>query len=124
MEYITSEGKELVDRLIKTGLNKNQAKALLAIAKEESVTSREIEDHTSLRQPEASIAINELREKGWVSKGKKNKEGRGRPVHIYSLDKDFSAILKKIEEEEKEKIQEIKDNIQKLRESAEKEGIV
>jgi len=124
MGKITDKEKELVDGLKEAGLSKNQAKALITIAKDGPITSRKIEDQTALRQPEASIAITELKERGWVSKGKKNREGRGRPVHIYSLGKDFSAILDEIEDEEKEKIRDIEVNLQNIKDMAEKEDLV
>lgn len=108
--------KELVDRLVKTGLNKNVAKTLVYISGRDEVKSREIESEIGLRQPEVSIAMQVLREKEWVSKRDIKKEGKGRPVHAYSLENDLEDIIKEIEDKEKEKIKEIEENIEKIKE--------
>ena len=65
---LTEEQEELVNRLIKAGLQKNIAKTLVYVAGKEETKSREIESATDLRQPEVSIAMQELRERGWVTK--------------------------------------------------------
>ncbi|MFW6176158.1 MAG: ArsR family transcriptional regulator [Thermoplasmatota archaeon] len=107
--------EELVERLIKTGLNKNVAKTLVYIAGRDEIKSREIESEIGLRQPEVSIAMQDLREKDWVAKRDIKKEGKGRPVHAYSLEKDIEEIIDEIEEEEKEKIAKIEENIEKIK---------
>ncbi len=112
----SNKEEELVDRLIETGLNKNVAKTLVYISGREEIKSREIESEIGLRQPEVSIAMQDLREKGWVTKRDIKKEGKGRPVHAYSLEKNLDEIIDEIEEEEKEKIDEIKENLNKIKE--------
>ena len=42
------------------------------------------------------------------------KEGKGRPVHGYRLSKDFDEIIEEIIQEQTEKIEEIKENINEL----------
>ncbi len=113
---LTEEQEELVDRLIKAGLQKNIARTLVFVASRNETKSREIEDATDLRQPEVSIAMQELRGKGWVTKRDIKKEGKGRPVHGYQLDKPIEEIIEEIEEKEKERIDEIKQNLNKIKE--------
>ncbi len=117
-EGLTKEQEELVDRLIKAGLQKNIARTLVFVASREETKSREIEDATDLRQPEVSIAMQELRGKGWVTKRDIKKEGKGRPVHGYQLDKPIEEIIKELEAKEKERIEEIKENIEEIKELA------
>jgi len=117
-EGLTKEQEELVDRLIKAGLQKNIARTLVFVASREETKSREIEDATDLRQPEVSIAMQELRGKGWVTKRDIKKEGKGRPVHGYQLDKPIEDIIKEIEEREKERIGNIKKNLEEIKELA------
>lgn len=112
----TEEEKELIDKLYETGMNKNVAKALIFILKEGETKSRDIEINTGLRQPEVSVAVNDLMENNWISKEEVKKEGKGRPVHHYTLDKEFDGIISEIEEKEQEKIDKIKENIQKINE--------
>ncbi len=115
---LTKEQEELVDMLIKAGLQKNIARTLVFVASREETKSREIEDATDLRQPEVSIAMQELRGKGWVTKRDIKKEGKGRPVHGYKLDKPITDIIEEIEEKEKERIEEIKENLENIKEIA------
>ncbi len=53
--------ESLVDLLVNTGMPKNVAKTLAFMRKKEETTSVEIEIMTALRQPEVSIAMQELR---------------------------------------------------------------
>lgn len=112
---ISKEDKELIDRLIKSGLQKNVAKTLVYIASKDETKSREIESEMGLRQPEVSIAMQIIRDRGWVTKRDIKKEGKGRPVHAYSLKYDFEDIISEIEEEQKEKIEEIEENLEKMK---------
>ena len=61
------------------------------LRKKEETTSVEIEISTALRQPEVSIAMQELRRRKWVIKRDIKKEGKGRPVHSYKLSLPFDS---------------------------------
>lgn len=117
-ENISKNEEELIDRLMKAGLQKNVAKTLVYIAGKDETKSREIESEMRLRQPEVSIAMQIIRERGWVTKRDIKKEGKGRPVHAYSLKNDFEDIISEIEEEQRQKIEEIEDNLNKIKELA------
>ncbi len=115
---LTDEQIELVERLEQAGVKKNVAKTLVYIASKDETISRDIEVATELRQPEVSIAMQELRELGWVTKRDIKTEGKGRPVHGYRLDKTIIQIIKGIESEERERIQEIRDNLKAINQLA------
>lgn len=105
---------EIIDRLIFTGMSKNLAKTLVFLSKREETTSVQIEKATGLRQPEVSLAMQELRRRGWVNKRDIKKEGKGRPVHAYRLSKSFSRIVSTIKKEEDKKIDRIVKNMNEL----------
>ncbi len=109
------EDEHLVDLLLRTGMRKNVARTLVFLKNTPETTSVEIESSTSLRQPEVSIAMQELRNRGWVEKRDIKKKGKGRPVHSYRLSVNFPEIIDAIEEDEKERVQSILDNIEDLR---------
>lgn len=111
----TEEENKLIDRLYKTGMNRKVAKTLIFIFKKGETNSREIEAGTGLRQPEVSVAVNDLMENDWITKDEVKKEGKGRPVHHYTLKKDFDEIISEIEEKEKEKIDEVEENVQEIK---------
>lgn len=106
-----AKGGDIVEILIKTGLSKNMAKTFAFITQKEEISSVEIERATGLRQPEVSIAIQELRKMGWITKRDIKKEGKGRPVHAYKLAMPFQKIVESIEESQRKKIEEINSNI-------------
>src|SRR3990170_5256160 len=110
-----SRHHDTVDLLTRTGLPKNVAKALVFLSKREETTSVEIEKATGLRQPEVSIAMQELRRRKWVDKRDIKKEGKGRPVHSYRLSVPWSEILAQIDREEQSKIERIEANRKKLK---------
>ena len=111
----SEEQKELIERLYKTDLDNNVPEVLVVIAGRDETKSREIENETGLRQPEVSIAMQEIREKGWVTKRDVKKKGKGRPVHAYSLDKPFKEIIEEIKEKERHKIEEIENNLERIK---------
>lgn len=48
----------------------------------------------SLRQPEVSIAMKELKEWGWVKEREIKRKGKGRPLKNYKLAMDFKDVVK------------------------------
>lgn len=107
-----------VELLTRTGMPKNAARALLFLATREETTSVEIEKATGLRQPEVSIAMQELRRRRWVDKRDVKKEGKGRPVHAYRLSVTFDDIVEAIARDERRKIEGIRRTIRRLKQRA------
>lgn len=111
----SKKDEALVGLLMGTGMPKNVAKTLAFIRKKEETTSVEIETTTSLRQPEVSIAMQELRRKKWIVKRDLKKEGKGRPVHAYKLALPFEKIVDTLDKEERKRIERIESNIEQLK---------
>ena len=112
---LSRRDETLVDLLIETGLSRNIAKTLVFLSKRDETTSVEIEKATGLRQPEVSIAMQELRRRKGVDKRDIKKEGKGRPVHSYRMSVPWSEILAQIDREEQAKIDRIEANRKKLK---------
>ncbi len=110
------EDDQLVEILVNTSMRRNVAKTLVYLRDGIETTSVEIETSTALRQPEVSIAMQELRRRKWVIKRDIKKKGKGRPVHSYKLTIPFDRIVDAIEREEEKRTEMIKDNISQLRE--------
>jgi predicted transcriptional regulator len=108
----------LAELMTKAGMSKNLSKALIFIARRNETTSVEIEKATGLRQPEVSIAMQELRQRRWVEKKDIKKEGKGRPVHSYRLSVPFPEIVDTICGREAERIKQIEENLKRLRQLA------
>ena len=96
---------KVIEVMYSLGMPKNLAKTIMYISQVDECKATDIEQGADLRQPEVSIAINELMDRGWVSKREEKKKGKGRPVHIYKHNLNLSEIYKTIE---KEKLEEFK----------------
>ena len=118
----TKKDETLVKLLMRTDMPKNVAKTLVFLRKKEETTSVEIEISTALRQPEVSIAMQELRRRKWVIKRDIKKEGKGRPVHSYKLALSFDKIIETLEKEEMKRIEEIQNNVKALKQAVQQQS--
>jgi predicted transcriptional regulator len=96
------------------GMPKNLAKTLVYISQCEECRSADVEQGADLRQPEVSVAMQELRKKGWAKKRDLKKDGKGRPVHVYKLTKPLPEILETFEQNKLREVQNIKQNLDDL----------
>ena len=96
------------------GMPKNLAKTLLYISQVEECRSADVEQGADLRQPEVSVAMQELRRRGWAKKRDIKKKGKGRPVHLYKLTSDLPSILKSFEKEKMKEVENIKQDLGQL----------
>ena len=94
---------------------KNLAKTLIYISQVDECKFADVEQGADLRQPEVSIAMQELRRRGWVTKQDLNRKGKGRPVHIYKPTTHLSEILKTFEQEKLKEIESVKKDISELK---------
>ena len=105
-----------IDALTAAGMTKGIARTLAFLTTAPDwATSREIERATNLRQPEVSISVRDLINKGWVARDTLKRESKGRPICIYRMAVDLSKVYKAIEASEHEKIGEIEANLKRVR---------
>ena len=112
---LDEKDEEAVQIFTDLGIPKNLAKTLLYIYQVDECQSGDIEQGTNLRQPEVSVAMQELRKRGWVTKKDLNKKGKGRPVHIYKLTTHLSNILNAFGQEKLKEVERIKNDISELK---------
>ncbi len=79
-------------------------------------SSKDIEMATGLRQPEVSIAMRTLREKGWVGEHEVKRDGKGRPMKIYVLRSTVDEIIRYYEDKKVQESAKTMEAIQKLKE--------
>ncbi len=111
---LDEKDEKAVDIFTDLGMPRNLAKTLLYVSQFDECRSADIEQGADLRQPEVSVAMQELRRRGWVEKRDLKKKGKGRPVHIYRLTKPLSEILQSFEKEKMEQIENIKRDLETL----------
>ncbi len=112
---LDKEDEKIVDLFSELGMPKNLSKTLLYICQVKECKSSEIEQAADLRQPEVSIAMQELQKRGWVQKRNLKTEGKGRPVHIYKTSKNLSEIVKNFEKQKINEVKKVEEDLSKLR---------
>jgi len=103
-----------VQLFFELGMPRNLAKTLMFISQVNECRSAEVEQGADLRQPEVSVAMQEMRRRGWAKKRDLKKKGKGRPVHIYKLTKTLPDILKNFEGEKMKQVETIKHDLTQL----------
>ncbi len=98
------------------GVNKSVARLIAYLKDLNERSYQEIERATGLRQPEVSIAMRALREKGWITERDIRRNTKARTSKIYALRQTLEDITRHYDE--KEKIESARSNevIRKLRE--------
>lgn len=112
---LDTNDEQAVDLFVKLGMPKNMAKTLLYLSQVQECCSSEIEQGTDLRQPEVSIAMQELVKRKWVKKRTQKTEGKGRPVHIYQPMMPLKNIWDTFYQNKMEQINGIEENFTNLR---------
>ncbi len=107
--------KKIIKVFTDLGMPRNLAKTLMYISDAEECRSAEIERNANLRQPEVSVAMQELQRRGWVSKKDLKKKGKGRPVHLYRLKEPINDIIEDFESQKTQEINHIKKDLDELK---------
>jgi predicted transcriptional regulator len=115
VKHFDEKEEEIVDALISLGLNRPVAKTLAYLQQANEVKSSELEMGTDLRQPEISIAMRDLTERGWINEREEKKPGKGRPYKIYSLKVGFNDIISQLEKLQKKAVNEMYERIKQLK---------
>ena len=74
----------------------------------------DIDRRANLRQPEVSLAMKELKKRGWVEEREIKRKGRGRAFKCYKLAVDFKKIVKDLVEKKREELKEIERKLEEL----------
>ena len=109
-----SQDEKIIKVFSELGMPRNLAKTLLYISQVDECRSAEIEHGAKLRQPEVSVAMQQLQSKGWVRRRDMKKKGKGRPVHLYKLTQNLNNILKSFEKEKMKEIENIREDLTQL----------
>jgi predicted transcriptional regulator len=110
-----ADDNKAVQLFVKLGMPKNLAKTLLYISQFDECKCADVEHGADLRQPEVSVAMQELRRRNWVKKRDLKKKGKGRPVHIYKPTTNLSEIWKAFELEKLKEVETVKNDISELK---------
>ncbi len=107
--------EKIANELISLGMSRPTAWALSYLKNGNEVKSVDLERATGLRQPEVSIVMRDLKERGWIKERDEKKSGRGRPYKIYSLKISFGEIISQLEKQERKAANEAMLRFERLR---------
>jgi len=117
---LDKQDKKMVQLFAELGMPKNLAKTLLYVSQVDECLSKDIERGADLRQPEVSVAMQELHRRGWTKKRDLKKKAKGRPVHIYKFTVDLPEIVKDLERQKMVEVESVKKDLSELKTLVEK----
>ena len=112
---LSQKDVKIVEIFSDLGMPKNLAKTLMYISQCQECRSADIEYGARLRQPEVSVAMHNLEERGWITKRDQKKEGKGRPIYIYKLTSPIDNIIETFEREKMKEIESVKKDFKELK---------
>jgi predicted transcriptional regulator len=116
IKVLDEKDQELVEALEAVGIGRNVATIIVYLKDLDEATSRDIEKGSWLRQPEVSIAMRTLREKGWIGERDVKGTGKGRPMKFYKLTASIDDIVEHYEDEKRKESSQAMQSIQRLKE--------
>ncbi len=115
VKILDDKDMEFVETLRSLNVPRNVATLITFLANVDEASSREIEMGSDLRQPEVSIAMRTLRDNNWIEEKEIKREGKGRPMKVYSLKAKIDEIISHFEEEKLHESAQAMESIQRLK---------
>jgi predicted transcriptional regulator len=114
----TLNGSELLlwEKLVQLGANENTASVLICLHHHGAASSKDLQCHCNIRQPDVSLAISELRDMNLVHFSSRSESSRGRPAHIYRLRMSLEQSIKPFVNRAKKRANEILNDVESIRE--------
>lgn len=116
IQLLSDTEYEIIELLQSLKVPRTESIAIACLLCGKELTSQTIERASGLRQPEVSVAMRPLRERGWIDeKNEKKTNGKGRPTKYYKLSVPLSTIVNTFESEIIQNNKEVMDSINQLR---------
>ncbi|WP_342304132.1 transcriptional regulator [Methanolobus sp. ZRKC5] len=116
IDLLDGKGYEIIELLQGLEVPRTEAISIACLVCGDELTSQNIEQASGLRQPEVSIAMRPLRERGWINeRNEKKNTDKGRPVKYYKLVVPFEEIVKTFESKALKKNLEMVDALEQLK---------
>jgi predicted transcriptional regulator len=114
VQYFSKKEESIAHLLIELGIHRNVAWVLVFFARTPDATSHDIEHGTGLRQPEISLAVKQMTDRGWIVCCGPQAGQTGRKKKVYELAKTLTAIVDSIEIEKKQEAEKRLARLKKL----------
>ncbi len=116
IDLLDGKGYEIIELLQGLEVPRTEAISIACLVCADELTSQNIEQASGLRQPEVSIAMRPLRERGWIDeRNEKKNTDKGRPVKYYKLVVPFEDIVKTFESKALKRNLEMIDALEQLK---------
>ena len=116
VKVLDEKDHDTIEALRTVGVKRNVATIIVYLKDLEEATSKDIERGSGLRQPEVSIAMRPLRQKGWIAEREQKGIGKGRPTRLYRLTVPIEGIIGHYEEKKLNESSRAMQSIQRLKE--------
>ena len=107
--------RSIVEALIGLGTPPHVAKVMMCLHVHGAASSKILQERCDIRQPEVSMAIQELRKRSLVEINHSEAKGRGRPSHIYDLSEPVASGIGQFVSETEQRIQALQKGISNLK---------
>jgi len=114
VQYFSKKEESIAHLLIELGIHRNVAWVLVFFARTPEATSHDIEHGTGLRQPEISLAMKQMTDRGWIACRGPLAGQMGRKKKVYELATTLSSIVDSIENEKKKEAEKRLGRLKKL----------
>ena len=114
VQYFSKKEESIAHLLIELGIHRNVAWVLVFFARTPEATSHDIEHGTGLRQPEISLAMKQMTDRGWIACRGPLAGQMGRKKKVYELATSLTAIVDSIENEKKQEAEKRITRLKKL----------
>jgi predicted transcriptional regulator len=108
------DSKEMVQLLVSLGAELNTAKTLICLHVHGPSKSSELQKRCNLRQPDVSIAINQLNKMQLIDIITVASGGRGRPSHTYQLAVSLNEALRPFRQQAIERLNILQEQLARL----------
>ena len=105
----------LWEKLVQLGANENTASVLICLHHHGAASSKDLQCHCNIRQPDVSMAISELREMNLVHFSSRSESSRGRPAHVYRLRMTLEQSIQPFVNRAKKRANEILNDVEAIR---------
>lgn len=109
-----AEAADVASALESLGASRVESALLAHLVTQGAADTATIMDASGLRQPEVSVGMRNLRDRGWVVTRPVPRGGKGRPMNRYHLRVPRAALCEHYQRIAEEKIQETEDAISGL----------
>lgn len=107
--------EDLHEALLRLGAKRVESLLVATLVGHGAAGTQDLVERTGLRQPEVSVGMRTLRERGWVTAEPIRRPGRGRPMHRYTLVTDVATVRRYYEQLGKATIHDVQEALQVVR---------